>query len=108
MEAKELKKLIKGTINAKDIKPGDVFISDIGYRLGKAVFVTMQPLKQSKSYKNEYDLFATVLIPPKRSIAGYKEMDEVYVTFSPRHGKFRSVPYLGKWNEVRKYFNNED
>ena len=98
--------LNEGKRNAKDIKAGDVFIKDAGY--GKATYVAMGSLKQSKRYKNEYDIFSTVLVPGKKGKSKFNEKGaETYVTFSPKYGKFSDVEYVGHWNAVSKNYQDD-
>ena len=56
--------------------------------------ICMESLKQSKGYKNEYLLYATVL-----SSTGdfYTKLDEVYVTTIRKYGKVGSVEKIGVW-----------
>jgi hypothetical protein len=97
----KLKDLLnEGKKNPKDIVAGDVFRKDAGF--GMATYVAMYSIKQNSKYKNEYDVFSTVLIPGKKHKSKYNERDaEVYVTFSPRQGKFKDVEYIGKWKDIR-------
>ena len=80
-------------VNMAEIKCGDVFKKYQRY-LGTTTFVCMESLKQSKGYKNEYLLYATVL-----SSTGdfYTKLDEVYVTTIRKYGKVGSVEKIGVW-----------
>jgi hypothetical protein len=82
-------------VSMSDIKVGDVFKKYIS-GAGTSVFVAMQSLKQSKTYKNEYHIFATVL-----STTGdvYEYMDEVYVTTTIKMGKVGTVEKIGVWRK---------
>jgi len=80
-------------VNMVEIKCGDVF-KRYERGCGTTTFVCMKSLKQDSKYKNEYNIYATVL-----STTGdlYKYMDEVYVTTIRKFGKVGSVEKIGVW-----------
>jgi hypothetical protein len=82
-------------VNMVEIKSGDVF-KKYQRGCGTTTFVCMKSLKQDSKYKNEYNIFATVL-----STTGdlYKYMDEVYVTTIRKFGKVGSVEKIGVWKD---------
>ena len=56
----------------------------------------MKSLKQDSKYKNEYNIFSTVIYTTGDL---YKYMDEVYVTTIRKFGKVGSVEKIGVWKD---------
>lgn len=61
--------------------------------MGTTTFIAMGSVKQSTTYKNEYNLDVTVL---ESTGDFYNRMDETTITFAIKYNRLSDIEYLGK------------